>query len=76
MSLLGASLTSLFHPEAFQRAFGFFMLFMVILLLFRNRIKPYQGKWRYVRTPLMMPVQNMNTGITRCRHCLLVVLSV
>ncbi|MBO7744450.1 sulfite exporter TauE/SafE family protein [Paenibacillus sp. MWE-103] len=50
MSLLGASLTSLFHPEVFRRAFGFFMLFMVILLLFRNRIKPYQGKWRYVRT--------------------------
>ncbi|WP_258171049.1 sulfite exporter TauE/SafE family protein [Paenibacillus sp. R14(2021)] len=50
MSMLGASLTSLFNPDVFRRAFGYFMLFMVVLLLLRSRIKPYQGKWRYTRT--------------------------
>ncbi|MFC4812238.1 sulfite exporter TauE/SafE family protein [Paenibacillus sp. GCM10023250] len=50
LSMLGASLTSLFDPDAFRRAFGYFMLFMVVLLLLRNRIKPYQGRWRYMRS--------------------------
>lgn len=50
LSLVGASMTSLFDPDAFRRAFGYFMLAMVVLLLFRNRIKPYQGRWRYVRS--------------------------
>ncbi len=49
LSVLGASLTSLFDPVIFRRAFGYFMLFMVILILFRKRIKPYKGNWRYVR---------------------------
>ncbi|WP_407945111.1 sulfite exporter TauE/SafE family protein [Paenibacillus glycinis] len=56
LSVVGAGLTSLFNPDVFRRAFGFFMLIMVMLLLFRNRIKPYKGKWRYVRrlpTPLV-----------------------
>ncbi|QHT63611.1 sulfite exporter TauE/SafE family protein [Paenibacillus lycopersici] len=50
MSLVGASMTALFDPDDFRKAFGYFMLFMVVLLLFRSRIKPYQGQWRYVRT--------------------------
>lgn len=50
LSMAGASLTSLFDPDAFRKAFGYFMLFMVVLLLFRNRIKPYRGRWRYTRT--------------------------
>nr|WP_239565933.1 sulfite exporter TauE/SafE family protein [Paenibacillus sacheonensis] len=49
MSMVGASLTALFDPDAFRRLFGYFMLSMVVLLLLRSRIKPYQGKWRYVR---------------------------
>ncbi|SEN55275.1 sulfite exporter TauE/SafE family protein [Paenibacillus sp. OV219] len=50
MSMVGASLTSLFNPDTFRRAFGIFMLLMVVLLLLRSRIRPYRGKWRYIRT--------------------------
>ncbi|WP_308636846.1 sulfite exporter TauE/SafE family protein [Paenibacillus silvisoli] len=50
MSMVGASLTSLFNPDTFRRAFGVFMLFMVVLLLLRQRIKPFSGTWRYNRT--------------------------
>ncbi|SDW95123.1 sulfite exporter TauE/SafE family protein [Paenibacillus sp. CF384] len=50
MSVVGASLTSLFEPDVFRRAFGYFMLFMVVLLLLRSRIKPFRGTWRYAKS--------------------------
>lgn len=45
-SILGASLTSLFHPKQFELWFGCFILVMAFLMIARQFMKPFQINWK------------------------------
>ncbi|TVY05532.1 sulfite exporter TauE/SafE family protein [Paenibacillus cremeus] len=49
-SMLGAYTTQFINAKSFQLSFGIFMLFMAILLIIRDRLKPLNVKWRIERT--------------------------
>ncbi|MEF3313586.1 sulfite exporter TauE/SafE family protein [Paenibacillus sp. GYB004] len=49
-AMIGASLTGNFAPRPFELSFGFFMLFMALLLMFRNKIKPAAIDWSIKRS--------------------------
>jgi uncharacterized membrane protein YfcA len=49
-AMIGASLTGNFAPRPFELTFGFFMLFMALLLILRNKMKPAAIDWRISRT--------------------------
>lgn len=49
-AMIGASLTGLFAPRPFELTFGIFMLFMAVLLIFRNKMKPAGIRWPIQRT--------------------------
>lgn len=49
-AMLGASFTGLMNPDAFQVAFGAFILFVTALLLVKNRIRPFPIRGNYRRS--------------------------
>jgi hypothetical protein len=49
-SMLGAYLTSVFHPKQFQLWFGCFMLLMAILMIARQYMKPLEIRWKIRKT--------------------------
>ncbi|TDF91871.1 sulfite exporter TauE/SafE family protein [Paenibacillus piri] len=49
-AMLGSYTTQFVNAKSFQLAFGFFMLFMAILLLLRDKIKPLKVIWPIQRT--------------------------
>lgn len=49
-ALVGAAVTPLLGGNAFQFAFGLFMLAMAVLLAVRDRLKPLRIQWKIMRT--------------------------
>jgi len=49
-AMVGSYITQFVDADAFQLSFGFFMLFMAILLIVRDRIKPLNVQWSVNRT--------------------------
>lgn len=49
-SMIGAALTGKMQDQLFQLVFGFFMLFMAILMIVREKMKPRSIAWRTERT--------------------------
>jgi uncharacterized membrane protein YfcA len=48
-AMLGSALTGAIHQRTFQLVFGCFMLFMALLMVARDYIKPVQIKWKIKR---------------------------
>lgn len=49
-SIIGASLTSVFHPKQFELWFGCFILVMAFLMLARQFMKPLEIHWKIRKT--------------------------
>ncbi|TBL67905.1 sulfite exporter TauE/SafE family protein [Paenibacillus thalictri] len=49
-AILGSYLTGFLNAKSFQTYFGFFMLLMALLLIFRDKIKPLNVRWGIQRT--------------------------
>jgi uncharacterized membrane protein YfcA len=49
-AVAGAALTGKLNAGSFNLAFGFFMLFMAVLLIVRDRMKPFTKEWAIKRT--------------------------
>lgn len=49
-SMLGAALTQSFKNDSFQLVFGFFMLFMALLMVVKERMKPLHINWKTKRS--------------------------
>ena len=49
-AMIGASLTGSFAPRPFELTFGIFMLFMALLLVLRDRLKPAKIDWKIQRS--------------------------
>ncbi|GIP41094.1 UPF0721 transmembrane protein [Paenibacillus sp. J31TS4] len=49
-AMLGASLTGMFEAKRFELAFGIFMLFMALLMVARDYMKPVTIDWKIKRT--------------------------
>ena len=45
-SMLGAQLTQYFKNDSFELVFGFFMLFMALLMVMKERMKPLHIHWK------------------------------
>jgi uncharacterized membrane protein YfcA len=49
-AMVGAGLTRFFEPQDFKLWFGLFILFIFILMLIKNRLKPLQVNWAIQKT--------------------------
>lgn len=49
-AMLGSYTTQYVHAKSFQLGFGIFMLFMAILLILRDYLKPFDIQWKIERT--------------------------